>query len=106
MPNSNKSQAQNNTARSERDPVVDRLKLLLGIITPELTGVSEVLGVVEARVHDALRGVCKELDVHAEGCDDYGETCNIMIFCDLKQYSVSVRLYVKGEVSDIDILWK
>jgi hypothetical protein len=53
-----------------------------------------------------LRDVCKQLDVYAEGCDDYGETCNIMVSCDLKQYSVSVRLYVKGEVSDIDILWK
>lgn len=90
----------------ERDPVVDRLKPLLGVITPELTGVSEVLGVVEARVYDALRGVCKQLDVYAEGCDDYGEACNIVVSCDMKQYSVSVRLYVKGEVSDIDVLWK
>jgi hypothetical protein len=91
---------------SERDPVVDRLKPLLGIITPELAGVSEVLGVVEARVYDVLRDVCKQLDVYAEGCDDYGETCNIMVSCDLKQYSATVRLYVKGEVSNIDILWK
>jgi hypothetical protein len=89
-----------------RDTVVDRLKPLLGIITPELTSVSEALEVVEARVHDALRDICKELDVYAEGCDDYGETCNIMVSCDMKQYSVSVRLYVKGEVRDIDILWK
>jgi hypothetical protein len=89
-----------------RDPVVDRLNLLLGLITPELTSVSEVLGVVEARVRDALRDICKELDVNEEGCDDYGETCYIVFSCDMKQYSVTVRLYVKGEVSDIDILWK
>jgi hypothetical protein len=89
-----------------RDPVVSRLESLLGLITPEVTGVTEVLAIVEDKVIGLLRDVCKQLDVHAEGCDDYGETCNIMIFCDLKQYSVSVRLYVKGEVRDIDILWK
>ena len=89
------------TVGEARDPVISRLEPLLGMITAELTSVSQVLEVAEDRVRNVLRDVCKELNVYAEGCDEYGETCNIYAFCNKKQYTVTVRLYVKGEVSDI-----
>jgi hypothetical protein len=90
----------------EKDPVVSKLEALLGMTTPEMTGVTEALAVVVDKATQLLRDMCRDLDVYAESCDDYGETCTIYVFCGSKQYSVTVRLYVKGEVSDIDILWR